>query len=90
MMLINVPTETGVVAILGVTIHDILVHSNTGQQPGPVDLTQNFEIGVPLPTVLQVLFVEDNEELMSRLRAVLPDIDTQLHEFPAKTVEDED
>lgn len=53
--------EDGMIALVGITTDD-LTQVRAGEQPGWVDFRGLFEVGVPLPSFLQIVFVKDEDE----------------------------
>jgi hypothetical protein len=77
MMVVSLQTEKGVMTVVGVTEED----RERGQLEA-IDFERNFQIGLPLPRFVQIVFVKDNDDLADRLRAVVPDLDENLVDLP--------
>lgn len=58
-----------VLGILGITEQDV-AEFKMGATVEAIDLRRNFALGRPVPNMLQIIYVKDDQDYEDRLRAV--------------------
>lgn len=77
---INFPQGDIILGVLGITKEDRDLFAEGGSAI-PLDLRRNFHLGIALPNVIQVVFVDDDEHYETVLRHAGLDPDS-IQELP--------
>lgn len=72
MITISLPSLEGIITVIGFTPDELRNLANGTAVIEPVDFRAHFEEGFPLPSILQIVMVEKNDDLATRIETLFP------------------
>lgn len=81
MFFVSLPTKEGLVLGLMAINHQDLRDMLDGQTVKAVDMRVNFDIGMPIPSVLQIVVGQTDEDLWEIVNGAMPESDGNFISF---------